>query len=125
MKPCCGDSPLGDTVVPLLDRLAGHGYRLFMNYYNSVGLSERLLDLNTLFCGTLRNNGGEPSVIHDVGNANLSREGAPVVRHKKGNCLSLARQTNSENGDNIPSEQHGKHPGMAKVPKPKPACIVE
>ncbi|XP_048010518.1 piggyBac transposable element-derived protein 4-like [Megalobrama amblycephala] len=56
MKPYCGESAtLGDTVVSLLDRLAGHGYRLFMdNLYNSVRLCERLLDVKTHVCGTIR-----------------------------------------------------------------------
>ncbi|XP_073717677.1 activating transcription factor 7-interacting protein 1 isoform X3 [Misgurnus anguillicaudatus] len=52
LKPYCGESStLGDTVVSLLDRLAGHGYRLFMdNFDNFVPLSERLLDLKTQVC---------------------------------------------------------------------------
>ncbi|XP_065151560.1 activating transcription factor 7-interacting protein 1 isoform X2 [Paramisgurnus dabryanus] len=54
LKPYSGESStLGDTVVSLLDRLAGHGYRLFMdNFDNFVPLSERLLDLKTQVCDT-------------------------------------------------------------------------
>ncbi len=73
MKPYCGESsPLKDTVVSLLDRLAGHGYRLFMdNFYNSVPLCKHLLDLKTHVCGTIRKNRGEPPVIRDLRNANV------------------------------------------------------
>ncbi|XP_048012275.1 piggyBac transposable element-derived protein 4-like isoform X2 [Megalobrama amblycephala] len=90
MKPYCGESAtLGDTVVSLLDRLAGHGYRSFMdNLYNSVRLCERLLDVKTHVCGTIRKNRGEPPVIRDVRNADL-RIGETIMRHNK-NVMVLA-----------------------------------
>ncbi|XP_030018120.1 piggyBac transposable element-derived protein 4-like isoform X2 [Sphaeramia orbicularis] len=133
VKPYCGESaPLGETVTSLLDRLAGHGYRLFMdNYYNSVGLCERLLDLKTHVCGTLRKNRGEPPVIRDVGNANLRREGTPVVRHRKNvmvlawrdkQVVKMVTTMHQNNMENIQVWQKGHH---EKVTKQKPTCIVE
>uniref|UniRef100_A0A8C1LIR4 PiggyBac transposable element-derived protein domain-containing protein n=1 Tax=Cyprinus carpio TaxID=7962 RepID=A0A8C1LIR4_CYPCA len=104
MKPYCGESAtLGDTVVSLLDRLAGHGYRLFMdNLYNSVRLCERLLDVKTHVCGTIRKNRGEPPVIGDVRNADL-RIGETIMRHNE-NVMVLAWRDKQTQ---------------------KPACIVE
>ncbi|KAL7404530.1 hypothetical protein ABVT39_016045 [Epinephelus coioides] len=73
LKPYHGEaSALGDMIISLLDRLAGHGYKLFMdNYYNSISLCERLLDLDTHVCGTLRKNRGEPPVIQNMTKADL------------------------------------------------------
>ncbi|KAK7893501.1 hypothetical protein WMY93_022653 [Mugilogobius chulae] len=73
MKPYAGEStPLGDTVVQLLDRLSGHGYKLYMdNYYNSVSLCQRLLHLKTHVCGTLRKNRGEPEDFQTLTKAEL------------------------------------------------------
>lgn len=133
LKPYCGESaPLGDTVVSLLDHLAGHGYRLFMdNYYNSVALCERLLDLNTHVCGTLRKNRGEPSVIRELKNADLRREGTPVVRHKKKvmvlawrdkKTVKMVTTLHENKMENILVWQRGHR---EKVQKQKPACIVE
>ena len=62
LQPYCGEySSLLDTVTGLLGDLAGHGYILFMdNFYNSVALSEHLLELKTHTCGTIRGNRGPP-----------------------------------------------------------------
>jgi len=129
MKPYCGESAaLGDTVVSLLDRLVGHGYRLFMdNLYNSVQLCERLLDVKTHVCGTIRKNRGEPPIIRD---ADL-RIGETIMRHK-GNVMVLAwrdKQTvkmvttfHQNNMERIEVWQRGH---QEKVAKQKPACIVE
>ncbi len=60
MKPYCGEAAaLGDTVDILHDRLAGHGYDLFMdNFYSSVALCKHFLDLKTCACGTIWKNRG-------------------------------------------------------------------
>lgn len=132
MKPYCGESsPLKDTVVSLLDRLAGHGYRLFMdNFYNSVPLCKHLLDLKTHVCGTIRKNRGEPPVIRDLRNADL-RIGETVMRHIE-NVMVLAwrdKQTvkmvttcHENNMEEVEVWQRGH---QEKIAKQKPACIVE
>uniref|UniRef100_A0A9J7X5K1 PiggyBac transposable element-derived protein domain-containing protein n=1 Tax=Cyprinus carpio carpio TaxID=630221 RepID=A0A9J7X5K1_CYPCA len=103
MKPYCGESAtLGDTVVSLLDRLAGHGYRLFMdNLYNSVRLCECLLDVKTHVCGTIRKNRGEPPVIRDVRNADL-RIGETIMRHNENVMVSVCSTIHAAyTGDNV------------------------
>ena len=51
------------------------------NFYNSFGFSERLLQLGTLTCGTLRVDRGEPKAISKVTTHN-TEVGDVVVRHK-------------------------------------------
>ncbi len=122
---------LWKTVVSLLDRLAGHGYRLFMdNFYNSVPLCKHLLDLKTHVCCTIRKNRGEPPVIRDLRNADL-RIGETVMRHIE-NVMVLAwrdKQTvkmvttcHENNMEEVEVWQRGH---QEKVAKQKPACIVE
>jgi len=131
MKPYCGDAAaLGDTVVFLLDRLAGYGYRLFMdNFYNSVGLCERLLDLKTHVCGTLRKNRGEPPVIREVSNADLGI-GETIMRHsdrvmvlawRDKQIVKMVTTFHQNNMENVEVWQKGH---KDKVSQQKPACIV-
>ena len=63
--PYCGESAaLVDTVVKLLGEYAGKGHHLYMdNFYNSVKLCYKMLELKTHVCGTLRRNRGEPEPI--------------------------------------------------------------
>uniref|UniRef100_A0A673MY08 PiggyBac transposable element-derived protein 4-like n=1 Tax=Sinocyclocheilus rhinocerous TaxID=307959 RepID=A0A673MY08_9TELE len=132
MKPYCGESAaLKDTVVSLLDRLAGHGYRLFMDhFYNSVQLCKHLLDLKTHVCGTIRKNRGEPPVIRDLRNADF-RIGETVMCHTE-NVMVLAwrdKQTvkmvttcHENKMEEVEVWQRGH---QEKIAKQKPACIVE
>ncbi|ELT96077.1 hypothetical protein CAPTEDRAFT_214719 [Capitella teleta] len=65
MKPYAGvSSTIADTITNLLDRLAGHGHQLYMdNFYNSVKVTDILLNLKTHICGTMRANRGEPAAM--------------------------------------------------------------
>lgn len=50
-----------ETVMGLMEPLKYKGYHLFMdNYYNSVQLSEKLLEKGVCTCGTLRLQHGAP-----------------------------------------------------------------
>ena len=82
LKPYCGvGNTLKDTVLELLDSLINKGFKLFMdNFYNSFGLSERLLQLGTHASGTLRVDRGEPKAISKVTTSNME-VGDVVVRH--------------------------------------------
>ncbi len=84
MRPYCGEpGALGDTVVALIDQLAGHGYKLYMdNLYNSVGLSEELLKFKTHTCGTLRKGRGEPDVIENLTKSEL-KVGETMARYNE------------------------------------------
>ena len=73
LQPYCGTyCSLLDTVTSLLGDLAGKGHVLFMdNFYNSVGLCEHLLELETHTCGTIRGNRGLPPEIQQASLATL------------------------------------------------------
>lgn len=115
MKPYCQESTtLGDTVVSLLDRLVDHGYRLFKdNLYNFVRLCERLLDIKKTMC------------VVQLGKTEVNRRSFEMSEMltlglRKQSCVTTKMwwswhgETNSENGYNIPSEQHGTCWGMAE-----------
>ena len=83
LKPYCGvGNTLKDTVLQLLGNLINNGFKLFMdNFYNSFGLSEKLLELGTHTCGTLRVDRGEPLIISRATTSNMG-VGDVVARHK-------------------------------------------
>ena len=131
LKPYCGvGNTLKDTVLELLDNLINQGFKLFMdNFYNSFGLSERLLQLGTHTCGTLRVDRGEPKAISKATTSNME-VGDVVVRHKNDiMCLAWRDkrivQMISTIGDDkmieITVRKRGHPDG---VPKKKPHCIV-
>ncbi len=131
LKPYCGvGNTLKDTVLELLDNLINKGFNLFMdNFYNSFGMSERLLELGTHTCGTLRVDRGEPKAISKATTSNME-VGDVVTRHKN-NILCLAWRDKrivrmvSTIGDNkmieITVRKKGHPDGVLKK---KPHCIV-
>ena len=130
LKPYCGvGNTLKDTVLELLGNLINHGFKLFMdNLYNSFGLSEKLLELGTHTCGTLRVDRGEPLIISRA-TSNM-KVGDVVARHKNDiMCLAwrdkrIVRML-STIGDNkmiqITVRKRGLPDGEQKE---KPHCIV-
>ncbi|XP_061637356.1 piggyBac transposable element-derived protein 4-like [Phyllopteryx taeniolatus] len=84
MQPDVGEvRTTSEIVFSLLDRLAGHGYTLYMDdSYNSVPLCELLLGAETNVCGTLRKNRGEPKVFREMTKYELG-VGEKVVRHNE------------------------------------------
>ncbi|XP_061536929.1 piggyBac transposable element-derived protein 4-like [Phycodurus eques] len=84
MQPDVGEArTTSEIVFSLLDRLAGHGYTLYMDdSYNSVPLCELLLGAETNVCGTLRKNRGEPKVFREMTKYELG-VGEKVVRHNE------------------------------------------
>ena len=131
LKPYCGvGNTLKDTVLELLGNLINHGFKLFMdNFYNSFGLSEKLLELGTHTCGTLRVDRGEPLIISRATTSNM-KVGDVVARHKNDiMCLAwrnkrIVRMV-STIGDNkmiqITVRKRGLPDGEQKE---KPHCIV-
>ncbi len=99
------------------------------NFYNSFGMSERLLELGTHTCGTLRVDRGEPKAISKATTSNME-VGDVVTRHKN-NILCLAWRDKrivrmvSTIGDNkmieITVRKKGHPDGVLKK---KPHCIV-
>lgn len=86
-------STLPEIVFSLLDRLPGHGYKVYIdNFYNSVALCERLLGAQTNVCGTLRKNRLEPKVIREMKKSDL-RAGDSCVAQQKGDGSGVAGQT--------------------------------
>ncbi|XP_014674059.1 PREDICTED: piggyBac transposable element-derived protein 4-like [Priapulus caudatus] len=132
LKPYCGvGATVGDTVVELLGRLVNQGYILYMdNYYNSVRLAHRLLDLDTHVCGTLRKFRGEPPEIRDLSNADLD-VGGVVARHD-GSVLCIGwrdkrivKMVTTVHQDTM-TEVHVRERGRAdRVAKMKPTCITQ
>ena len=131
LKPYSGDAGmLGDTVVSLLDRLKGQGYRLYMdNFYNSVRLCERLLDLNTHVCGTLRKHRGEPPEIGTLKPTDLER-GETVSRHnervlvlgwKDKKVIKMVTTLHEDKMEKVLVWQKGK---QEKVEVLKPTCVA-
>uniref|UniRef100_A0A667ZA88 PiggyBac transposable element-derived protein domain-containing protein n=1 Tax=Myripristis murdjan TaxID=586833 RepID=A0A667ZA88_9TELE len=118
MKPYCGEgAALEDTVIHLLDRLAGRGYRLFMdNFHNSVALSKHLLDLKIHVCGTLRKNKGEPPRIM------RHNDSVMVLAWRDKKIVKMITTFHENNMEDIQVWQRG-HKGKVRVQKP--ACIVE
>ncbi|XP_068993070.1 piggyBac transposable element-derived protein 4-like [Neodiprion pinetum] len=56
--------PLGKTVMELLTSCYGKWHHLYMdNYYNSVELTEKLLEKKIRVCGTIRKNRGFPEKL--------------------------------------------------------------
>ena len=65
------------------------------NFYNSFGLSERLLELGTHTCGTLRVHRGEPKAISKATTSTME-VGDVVARHKN-DIMCLAWRDNYSN----------------------------
>ena len=132
LRPYCGvHVTLADTVTGLLGDLTGKGYRLFMdNFYNSIKLSEQLLELKTHTCGTLRNNRGAPPSVQNASMSNLGA-GARVARHKDG-VMTLAwrdnkivRMVTTFHPDTVSEVLFWQRAQKARVPKEKPTCIID
>ena len=131
LKPYCGvGATLEETILILLDNLVNQGYKLFMdNFYNSVGLSKKLLQLKTHTCGTLRKDRGEPAVINDACMGNM--EIRNVESRNKDNIICLAWRDKrvvrmiSTIGEDKMVEVRVKQRGHPDgVLKSKPHCIV-
>ena len=130
LKPYCGvGNTLKDTVLELLDSLINKGFKLFMdNFYNSFGLSERLLQLGTHTCGTLRVDRGEPKAISKVTTSNME-VGDVVVRHKNDiMCLAwrdkrIVRMI-STIGDDVTVRKRGHPDGVPKKSPTVLCCIM-
>ncbi|XP_069159952.1 piggyBac transposable element-derived protein 4-like [Procambarus clarkii] len=61
-----------DTVMALIEPLKDKGYHLYMdNYYNSVRLSEALLQVGVYTCGTLRLQRGAPKSLQMQANGKV------------------------------------------------------
>ena len=132
MKPYCGEgAPITETVVFLLDRLVGCGYRLFMdNFYNSVAMCSELLNMKTHVCGTLRKHRGAPPDIRQASDSNLGM-GETIMRHNDDVMVLAWRDKRIVNMVST-FHQHEMEDVMvwqknvrARVPKPKPVCILE
>ena len=99
------------------------------NFYNSFGLSERLLQLGTRTCGTLRVDRGKPKAISKATTSNME-VGDVVVRHKNDiMCLVWVDQrivrVISTIGDDKMIEITVRKQGHSDgVPKKKPHYIV-
>lgn len=125
-----GGSTLPEVVFSLLDRLPGHGYTLYMdNFYNSVGLCERLLGAQTNVCGTLRTNRGEPQIIREVKNNNLGA-GEKVVRHNNKVMVvawqdkRLVKMLTTCHQDRMQKVEVWQKGQKDKVSQMKPECVV-
>jgi hypothetical protein len=81
MKPYAGiSSSVTDIFFNLLDRLTNQGHRLFMdNFYNSVELTKKLLEVNTHVCGTIRSYRGEPESIRQLKNSTIKKKSCSKV----------------------------------------------
>ncbi|XP_077397630.1 heterogeneous nuclear ribonucleoprotein U-like protein 1 isoform X4 [Festucalex cinctus] len=115
-----------DIVFSLLDRLAGHGYTLYMDgSCNSVATCELLLKAQTNVCGTLKENSGEPKVFREATKSDLGAK-EKIVRHNK-SVMVVAWQdkqlVTTFHEDKMQNEvtQKGQ---KDKGPKLKPQCVV-
>uniref|UniRef100_A0A8C5FSV4 PiggyBac transposable element-derived protein domain-containing protein n=1 Tax=Gadus morhua TaxID=8049 RepID=A0A8C5FSV4_GADMO len=128
MRPYVGEaSTLPEIVFSLLDRLPGHGYTLFMdNFYNSVALCERLLEVQTNVCGTLRKHRGEPQIISEMTKTDLG-VGEKVVRHNERVMVvawqdkRLVRMVTTCHQDSMQVWRRGNRDKVAQL---KPECVV-
>ncbi|KAG5277832.1 hypothetical protein AALO_G00091870 [Alosa alosa] len=131
MKPYCGEAGnLEDTVVTLLGRLAGQGYKLYMdNFYNSVALADRLLQMDTHICGTLRKNRGEPQTITNISNSDLG-PGEVIALHNNTVMVlawrdkKIVKMITSLHQDEMQTAEVWQRGHNERVPVQKPACIV-
>ena len=131
MRPYCGEPGTLVEIVPdLLGRLKNHGYHLFMdNFYNSVAMCNRLLELRTHVCGTLRANRGAPPEVAKASNSTL-KVGERVVRHTD-TVLTLAwrdtrvvRMVTTFHQDEMVDVQRWKK-GQGRISVAKPACVQD
>ena len=131
MRPYVGEaSTLPEIVFSLLDRLPGHGYTLFMdNFYNSVALCERLLEVQTNVCGTLRKHRGEPQIISEMTKTDLG-VGEKVVRHNERVMVvawqdkRLVRMVTTCHQDSMQWVEVWRRGNRDKVAQLKPECVV-
>ena len=121
-----------ETDFALLDRLVGVHHSLYMdNFYNSVALSEALLDRDTYTVGTLRKHHGEPKVVRMAGDKEHRLSKGDIVAQDNGRCLTIAWQDNRT--VRAISTKHNADMGMVQVRKRggghtdvnKPLCITE
>jgi hypothetical protein len=109
---------LREIVLGLLGRLLGHFYSLYMdNFYNSVALSEALLDRDTYVVGTLRKNRGEPQVIREAGTRGHALP--KVIAWQDNRCVKAI----STKHDDAMREIQIRGGGRARVNKP--VCIID
>uniref|UniRef100_A0A8C6TMA0 PiggyBac transposable element-derived protein domain-containing protein n=1 Tax=Neogobius melanostomus TaxID=47308 RepID=A0A8C6TMA0_9GOBI len=122
MQPYVGEArTLPEIVFSLLDRLTGNGYTLYMdNFYNSIALSERLLEAQTNLCGTLRKTRGEPQIIREVTKTDLSVEGKVVTRQDKG-LVKMVTTCHQDKMESVDVWQRGHKEKIAQL---KPECVV-
>jgi hypothetical protein len=79
--------PLTDTVGFLLEPFKGKGYHVYQdNYYNSVQLTEELMEKSISVCGTIRPNRGLPRDM--IQEAQQLKKGE-VTFHRKQDVLLL------------------------------------
>ena len=131
MCPYVGEaSTLPEIVFSLLDRLPGHGYKLFMdNFYNSVALCERLLGVQTNVCGTLRKHRGEPQIISEMTKTDLG-VGEKVVRHNERVMVvawqdkRLVRMVTTCHQDSMQRVDVWRRENKDKIAQLKPECVV-
>ena len=120
-----------ETVFGLLtQRCTGLWHMLYMdNWYNSVELSEALLELQVHTCGTLRSNRVEPMEIRNLHNLDkhdiISRNnGKVMVMAWKDKRIVKAITTKHDNSlVTIRRRKKGGHGAMEEVQKP--ACIID
>ena len=123
MKPYCGEKmAVGDTVVSLLDRLAGDGYRLYMdNFDNSVAMCASLIDLKTHVCGTLGlNGGGPPDIKLSRKRHNARHNDTVMVLAWRNRCRKWKIVTTLHQNEMEDVQENRKD----RVSQRKPACIV-
>ena len=129
LRPYCGQySSLADTVTALLGALKDKGHHLYMdNYYNSVVLCTKLLELNTHICGTLRPCRGPPAEVKNATLASLG-DGGKVALHN-GKVLTMAwsdrrliRMVTSIHHDEMKDVKVWRK-RLGQITVPKPRCV--
>ena len=122
---------LKETVTGLLtSKCMSLWHSLYMdNFYNSVALSEFLLDQKVYTVGTLRRNRGEPPEIRDPGRMNSG----DVVARDNGKVLVLAwkdkrvvKAITTKHDASMTTVARPKKRGRGEMEQvSKPACIVD
>ncbi|XP_063060042.1 piggyBac transposable element-derived protein 4-like isoform X2 [Engraulis encrasicolus] len=134
MIPYIGEAVyVPDMVFALLDRLAGHGYTLYMDNVDiSVALCERLLESRTNVCATLTKHGGEPKAVREVTKTSL-KVGEKVAQHNERVMVvawhdinQLVRMVTTCHQDEMkrPAVRQKKGRKRDKVGRLKPECVI-
>ncbi len=99
------------------------------NYYNSVALADRLLQMDTHICGKLRKNRGQPETISNISNSDLEPGETIALHNNRVMVLAwrdkkIVKMITSLHQDKMQTAEVWQKGKNERVSVQKPTCVV-